>query len=62
MTAELGLEISIWEVVALGEQRQVSLCRFEASLEMELQDNQGHIEKPCLKNTTKEIRFNNVSL
>ena len=37
-------------VPALGRQRQVDLCEFEASLlyrASEFQDSQGYTEKPC---------------
>jgi hypothetical protein len=36
-------------ILALGRQRQVNLCEFEASLVYrEFQDSQGYTEKPCL--------------
>ena len=42
-------------IPALGRQRQVDLrVQSQPSLQSELQDNQGYIEKLCLKQTNKQ--------
>ena len=42
---------------ALGRQSQVDFCvQGHPGLQSEFQDSQGYIEKPCLKNKTKQSR------